>query len=221
MWLVPQVGGQTILPGAAMLEMAATAGSALVDDSQTRGRAALSSVAIAAPVTLPAAHSARVAQLVLHTDGSFRLVTAAAKGSLESRHCWGKYGKPAATTVGSPQCAEHPFWLRLGAAVQPPAPRVAATVTAGPEHASGYLMHPTILDATLHLSAAAAPPTATQAHPCPQQPGRPVRACASAAGAAHPMCDPTARRRRRIRHLLLPAVQPGGERGSAAKWPSS
>ena len=47
---MPQVGGQVILPAAAMFEMAATAGCALVDDSQTRCRAALSSVAIAAPV---------------------------------------------------------------------------------------------------------------------------------------------------------------------------
>ena len=147
-----------------MFELAATAGSALVDDSQTRTRGALSSVVMAAPVTLPDAHTMRVAQLVLHNEGSFDLVTAAAHGSRESRHCWGRYSRPAATLVESQHRAASSTlpWLNRGAASPPPAATVAGSVTAGRQHASGYLMHPSILDATLHLSAAAAAPEAAQ-----------------------------------------------------------
>jgi len=55
-----------------------------------------------------------------------------------------------------------PAWLPVQPSMQPDAMTVAATVIAGPQHGSGYLMHPAVLDATLHLSAAAASASAPQ-----------------------------------------------------------
>jgi len=141
-----------------MFEMAATSATALVDDSQTRKRPVMHGVAIAEPVVLPAADSAQVAQLIVHTAGTFELVTAAASASQRRMHCWGAFTEPAARRSSSLQGSLRRItaWLPKHHSVQPDAATVAATVMAGPQHGSGYLMHPAVLDATLHLSAAAA-----------------------------------------------------------------
>ena len=160
-----QVGGQAILPGAAMFEMAATSATALADDSQTRKRPVMRSVAIAEPIVLPAADSAQVAQLIVHSAAStFELVTAAASGSQKRKHCWGTFAEPAVSRVDSLHGGRRrvPAWLPVQRGMQLDAKTVAATVIAGPHHGSGYLMHPAVLDATLHLSAAAASPSAPQ-----------------------------------------------------------
>ena len=145
--------------------MAAISATALVDDSQTRRLPVLHSVAIAEPIVLPALDSATVAQLIVHTAGTFELVTAAASAGHDRKHFWGAFAEPPASTASSLQGERRmmiPDWLPLHRSTQTETTTVVATVTAASQHGSGYLMHPAVLDATLHLSAAAAPSSASQ-----------------------------------------------------------
>ena len=149
-----------------MFEMAATSATAMADDSKTRKRPVLHSVVISEPIALPALSSATAAQLIVYTAaGTFELVTAAASASQKRKHCWGAIAEPAASRTSLLQqggTCKAPAWLPEHHSVQPKATTVVATVTAGPKHGSGYLMHPAVLDATLHLSAAAASASASQ-----------------------------------------------------------
>ena len=147
-----------------MFEMAAVSATVLVDNSQTRGRSMMRSVTIAEPIALPAARSAQVAQLVVNTEGSFELMTTAASSSRKSRHCWGSYAEPANIRAVAPPDGLRmtPAWLPWTPSARAEAMTVAANVTAGSQHGSGYLLHPAVADATLHLSAAAAQTSSPQ-----------------------------------------------------------
>ena len=162
-----QIGFRAIMPGAGMLEACTAAGATLAHDAQGAAGPpllALQALSIAAPMPLDAA---RTESLVL--DASVTLATGAVQlssiqpGSRSVLSCRATLAAVAPAVV--PASAErgastHPtvfaFLFEDALGVRP-SRSISADVRVSAPHLAGYLVHPTAMDATLHLTAAAPP----------------------------------------------------------------
>lgn len=149
-----------LLPGAAMFELIAVASSALSDSSQTRKAAALTSVSIQAPLKLTSAQNSQLVTCSVDAAaGTFQLTTTKIGQKHSVLHTSGSYTDISTAAlpyqpVPLNSMLERLFrqWIK-----QPPLASVMGRIRAMDSHIVGYMTHPAILDANLHLTAAAAP----------------------------------------------------------------
>lgn len=161
-----QIGGRAIMPGAGMLEACTAAGATLAHDGQGMAGPllALQAVSIAAPMPLD---FARTESLVL--ESSVTLATGAVQ--LSSIQSGSRSVLSCRATLATVAPAIVPSSTERGASIQPtvfaflfgdvlgvrPSRSISADVRVSGPHLAGYLVHPTAMDATLHLTAAAPP----------------------------------------------------------------
>lgn len=199
------MGGRPILPGAAMFEAAAAAASTLQqDDSRTRQRVALRGLTIAAPLPLdvrnPAGGSAALLECTVHpAAGTLELTSRPAAGGRPQTHC---RSSVAAISADSPDVLRSAQPQRASAAARTLnrqrsagcSGSVSASLAVTASGASGYFLHPAVMDSTLHLSAAAAAAGAAAAQFTRVPTGLSclVLAQAPVAGNLHPLAIPEA-----------------------------
>ena len=150
-----------LLPGAAMFELIAVANSALLDSSQKRKAAALTSVSIQAPLQLTSAHNSQpVMCSVDPAAGTFELKTTKMGQKHSVLHTSGIYTDTSTTALTIQSVLLNSMLKRLlrqWTTQLPPLASVMGSIRAMDSHIVGYMTHPAILDANLHLTAAAAP----------------------------------------------------------------
>lgn len=170
------VGGQTLVPGAALIELAVSAGAAALGQPQ-----GLRDCVLAEPLAL-AGDSARILHVVVRRDGrtpSFEIRSAEAESDSWLTHAEGSYAElreaVAAVPLAPPEATERvtaeahyrslaergltfgPALRRLQHVDRAPKGGVAVGIIDGSAVEAGFLVDPAVLDACLQVVAAALP----------------------------------------------------------------
>lgn len=161
-----QVNGALLVPASAMVEMSAAAAGVLSDGEGAEPL--LVHLSISTPLVLPAVAAPALAVVRVSPAGRAEILSEATTARSASRlHC----SCIVATTPLQQELAEPKRQAVTGdlhAAKVPASHAISQAVMAvlapvQSEQVSGYCLHPAILDATLHLSAAALPTDTTKA----------------------------------------------------------
>lgn len=162
-----QVGGRAIFPGAGMFEACTAAGAALLHDGQGGAPShhlALQSVSITAPIPLDAARGTSLVLEVAVTlaTGAVQL-SSVQPGNRSVVSCHGTLAAalPELASVDSSPTQPAVSTILFGSLPEASQPScaISADVRGADPGLAGYFVHPAAMDATLHLTAAAAAPS--------------------------------------------------------------
>lgn len=161
------VSGKAILPGTGMFEGVLAAGAGLLDGNDT-SRALLSNIIIAEPVALPSTLAVVIIEVSIDFNSS-EAVLSSGTPARRSNHCFATFASTAASTeplfsrASSTTAAVLVPSLQLGESskemVATSHPGCVASIGAAHwSSTSGFISHPAIADATLHLLSAFSDP---------------------------------------------------------------
>jgi acyl transferase domain-containing protein/NADPH:quinone reductase-like Zn-dependent oxidoreductase/acyl carrier protein/NAD(P)-dependent dehydrogenase (short-subunit alcohol dehydrogenase family) len=165
------VGGKAILPGTGMFDALLAAGAGLLDGSSTSSRALLSNITIAEPVALTSSDAFDMVEVTVDLN-SGEVVLTSGTPTRRSTHCLATFAAAVASepasfssSSSSSSSSTHPAAAVLLPSVHLMKPEeheepgcVASIRAPHWSSTSGFVAHPAIADATLHLLSAFSDP---------------------------------------------------------------